>query len=76
MNRVPGLLRSSRVGLEGDRGEEEADDGGPTSTWRLHLEKRVKECGESEYLTYKPLFTGSKQFSNYKGEQIKAQIKD
>lgn len=42
MNRVPGLFRSSRLGLEGDRGEEEADDGGPTSRWRLDLERKNK----------------------------------
>lgn len=43
MNRVPGLFRSSMLGLEGDRGEEEADDGGPTSTWRLDLERKKNE---------------------------------
>jgi len=31
MNRVPGLFRSSRVGLEGDRGDEDADEWEPTS---------------------------------------------
>lgn len=41
MKRVPGLLRSSMVGLEGDRGEEDVDDGGPTSTCRLFLERRL-----------------------------------
>lgn len=41
MSRVPGLLRSSRVGLEGDRDEDEVDDGSPTSTWRLDLERRI-----------------------------------
>lgn len=51
MSRVPGLLRSSRVGLEGDRGEEEADDGEPTSKWRLVLERR----GERKSVKWKSL---------------------
>lgn len=37
MNKVPGLLRSSREGLEGDRGDEEAEDEEPSSMWRLDL---------------------------------------
>lgn len=42
ISRVPGLLRPSRVGLEGDRGPGEIDDEG-ISTWRLDLKLRVDD---------------------------------
>lgn len=51
MNNVPGLFLSSRLGLEGDRGEEELDDGGHTSTWRLDLKTTHSDwIFESEHL--------------------------
>lgn len=42
ISRVPGLLRPSRVGLEGDRAPGEIDDEG-ISTWRLDLKLRVDD---------------------------------
>lgn len=47
MNRVPGLLRSSRVGLEGDNGDVDIDDWEPTSVLKLDLrEKNVEDKAE------------------------------
>lgn len=45
MKRVLGPLRSSRLGLEGDWGNGEAEALESTSMWRLDLEDRRRDAG-------------------------------